>query len=367
MPFRSLRSPKICQSARSCSYVTTVSDILSASPPAAARAGAFHLSPEWFASWDAAYLRDDQRPLDIAGIALLDETARVGPLRYRRRRARTNLQTAAFDVAPGTTPDADLPRALLGNGVDVAMLDYVPSGSALLAAARTWPGSVHVAPHARAPAADCRDGYEAWLARRSKRVRHRWPRLEAHVVDTLGMTYHCLETFDDLPALLLRLFAVEASGWKGRDGTAIVCNPADRQFYTTLAHRAAAAGVLRIAMLRQGERIAAFEYSIFGGERLYVLKVGYDEAFEDASIGHVLAAIHIRDCCADPRIAWYDKLGNGMTPAPYKLRFADEIETLHRITLYAPGWRAQAVRLHDAARRRAKRLRDRWRARKRPT
>lgn len=340
-----------------------VADILSEAPAVVARRGAFHLSVDWFAAWDAAYLRKGQRPVSIDGIELLDEIVRLGPIRYRRRRARTNVHTPAFD---GTADVAgDVATRLLDGGIAVVTLDYLPEDSPLLAAAANWRHRhVRIEPHARAPAADCRGPYADWLARRSKRIRTRWPRMIGHVTQTLGMSYESFDRFDDLPALLPRLFAVEKSGWKGRNGTAIACNAANTRFYTELAHRAAAAGALRIVTLRDGDRITAFEYAILADERLFVLKVGYDEAYEDASIGHVLATLHIRDCCDDPRIAWYDKLGNGMTPTAYKLRYADTIETLWRVTLYARGWRGQAVRAYDAARRRARRLRDTWRTRK---
>ena len=322
----------------------------------------FHLTRDWFAAWDAAYLRADQQAVDWPGLALLDERAALGPIRFRRRRGRTNVHTPRFDIFPGSTIPTELPARLLEGGMDVTTIGYLPEDSPLLVAARSW--RARVEPHALAPVVDCRSDYATWLSRRSKRVRSRWPRLEAHVTGALAMHYKASERFDDLPGLLAEMFAVEASGWKGAKGTAIADSPADTLFYTRLAHRAAAAGALRIATLRQGDRLTAFEYGILAGDRLFLLKVGYHDEFELASIGHVLAALHIRDCCADPRIAWYDKLGNGMTPAAYKLRYADLCDTLYRVTLYAPTWRGQTVRLHDWARHRAKLVRDGWRARR---
>jgi CelD/BcsL family acetyltransferase involved in cellulose biosynthesis len=343
--------------------VTSVADPLSASESASGEPP-FHLTRAWFAAWDAAYL-GDARPLEAGGMALLDTRARIGPLAYRLRRSRTNVHTPRFGPLAYPAPAvADIRHALLGgSGVDVAMVDNLPEDSPVLAAARA--AGLTVAAHALAPVVDCRQPYAAWLARRSKRVRYRWPRQAANVTGTLGMRFESHERFADLPSLLAEIFKVEASGWKGRAGTAIADSAADTLFYTRLAHLAAAAGALRISVLRQGDRITAFEYGILAGDRLFLLKVGYDEAFEDASLGHVLAAMNIAECCADPRIAWYDKLGNGMTPAPYKLRFADRCDTLWRVTAYAPTWRGQAVRLHDALRARAKLARDAWRQRQR--
>lgn len=326
---------------------------------AAPQAPAFVVSPAWFEAWDAAYLAPARRA-DCEGLALLDTRAAVGPVGLRLRHARTNPHTALFDAA-GPVPDA----TELLRGADVLSLDYIPESSPLLDAATGWRRThrVRIAPHARVPVVDCRRPYADWLAARSKRLRQRWPRLEREAFGVHGLRYERLSRFDDLPILLARLFALEQAGWKGRERTAIADSPADTLFYTQLATRAAAAGALRIALLRAGERIAAFEYGVLGSDRLYVLKVSYDEAFENASIGHVLAARHIRDCCEDPEIAWYDQLGNGLTPAPYKLRYADGIEDRFRITLYAGNWRGTLAWARDAARTRAKRLRDGWRAR----
>ena len=312
--------------------------------------GDFASSAAWFEAWDAAYL-GAARAVSIGGVRLLDERGTIGPVAYRLRRSRTNPHTAVFDGDAASVT----PKALL-DGTDVVRIEYLPEESALLAAARGWRGA-RVAPHALAPVADCRAPYADWLRRRSKRVRQRWPKLERRALETLGLRYERVLRVDDLPGLLAEMFALERAGWKGREGSAIMDSAADTLFYTGLATRAIAAGALRLALLKDGARLVAFEYAVIGGDHAYVLKVAYDEAYEDASIGHVLAARHVRDCCEDAGVAWYDQLGNGMTPAPYKLRFADETHARWRVTLYAPTWRGRLVRAHDLARERVKALR----------
>ena len=322
--------------------MTGVAERLSGARRGALAAEDFATSAAWFDAWDAAYL-DSARAVSVGGLRLMD--ARRGG--YRLRRSRTNPHTAVFD---GDV--AGVTRGALLVGADVVRIDYLPGEAPLLAKARTWRGAV-VAPHALAPVADCRTPYADWLKRRSKRIRQRWPKMERHAFETLGLRYERVLRVDDLPRLLAEMVSLERAGWKGREGTAIADSAADTLFYTGLATRAMATGALRLALLRDGERLVAFEYAVVGGDRAYVLKVAYDEAYEEASLGHVLAARHIRDCCDDPSIAWYDQLGNGMTPAPYKLRFADETHERWRVTLYGGGV-GQLVRLRDAARARAK-------------
>lgn len=336
-------------------------------PPASPTTEEFHLGRGWYGAWQAAYLESGMRSLSVDGLPLIEERARLGPLPYRRLTSQTNVHTPRLDVANDDALTPDFPARLMGAGkVDMVRMEYVAGGSRLLAAARGWAGHnrITITPQALVPAVDCRRSYDQWLAGRSKRGRSRWPKLERGVIQTMGMRFEVLDGRTDLPELLADIFAVERSGWKGQEGTAISDSHADTLFYTRLAEEAAAAGALRIAVLRYHGRIVAFEYGLLSADRLFLLKVGYDETYEKQSIGHVLTVMNIRHCCEDPAIAWYDKLGNGLRPAPYKLRFADTLDTLYRITLYGPGWRSQALWLYQIARIRAKTIADRWRGRK---
>ncbi len=326
-------------------------------------AEAFHLSAGWFESWRSAYLAPGMTACVIDGLPMVADRGRLGPVGYARLRAQTNVHSALFDL-PASQPIADtLFDRLLGDR-DLVTIDYVTGESRLLAAARRWPADrVAIRPHALSPLADCRTPYEQWRARPRTPARQRWSGLESKLVDGQGMRFDIFDGRTGLQSLLDEIFAVEQSGWKGREGTSIRDNPSDLLFYTRLAERAAAAGALRIAVLKQAERIVAFEYGILGGDRLFLLKVGYDERFAEFSIGHVLAVMHIRHCCDDPAIAWYDNMGNGMTPGTHKLRFADIVDTLYRITLYGDGWRGRLMHYYHAGRDRAKQARDYWRTR----
>jgi CelD/BcsL family acetyltransferase involved in cellulose biosynthesis len=82
-----------------------------------------------------------------------------------------------------------------------------------------------------------------------------------------------------LTSHLEELFRVEASGWKGRQGSAILYQPPILRFYTEYAQSAAETGSLRLFFLRVGGKTVAARMGVEHGNRLWDLRLGYDEAF----------------------------------------------------------------------------------------
>ncbi|HEX8446363.1 MAG TPA: GNAT family N-acetyltransferase [Sphingomonas sp.] len=316
----------------------------------------FHNSDAWFRAWRDAYMPATAREYTLDGMTLLSEARRFGPIRFRCLRSFTNLHTIRLDLPPGAS-GRPAPCAGDWDSIEIA---YLPADCPLVAAARSWGRRVHCDVFARAPVTDCRRPFASWLAGRSKRDRRRWLKLERDLIDGAGMTFAVEQDGSD--TVLAEVLALEAAGWKGRNGSAIRNSAADTLFYTRIWHAAAAAGKLRVATLRHRGRLVAFEYGLLGGDRLFVPKASFDEAWAAQSPGHVLAMLHIRACCDDPAIGCYDVLGNGLTPAAHKMRFADRLDDLYRVRIYGAGWRGTLLWTVASARRGAKRLRDRWRA-----
>ncbi len=87
---------------------------------------------------------------------------------------------------------------------------------------------------------------------------------------------------------LEELYRVEASGWKGREGSAILCQPHIFQFYTKYAHSAAEAGMLRLFFLRIAGKTVAARMAVEHSNRLWDLRLGYDETFSRCAPGVLL-------------------------------------------------------------------------------
>jgi CelD/BcsL family acetyltransferase involved in cellulose biosynthesis len=301
----------------------------------------FHLSAAWARCWAEAYGEGRPLVLDLGGaiLRLSRRKARLGPIRFSLLSSATNLQTCYFDLEGGGASRealAALPTRLLRTGAAQVRIDWLPENSALLAAARDW-RPTHLAlvePFALSPIADCHRDFETFLADAGSSVAKYWKNCRRHILHG-SLDFSIVRGGPGLGDLIDEMFALEASGWKGRDGTAIVSNPRDAAFYRGLAFAAAEAGALRIALLREEGRLIAFEYCVVGGDSVLAMKVGYDETRRRLQPGHMLALMNIRDACADASLSAYDMLGNGLRIAPYKARFATGARALYRIRLFA--------------------------------
>lgn len=112
-----------------------------------------------------------------------------------------------------------------------------------------------------------------------------------------------------LSALLAEAFTVEASGWKGRQGTAIASSACTRTFYERVAQWAAREGLLRLAFLRVDGRALGVDLAIEHGGVQYLLKTGYDESARACAPGKLLRWKVLEDC-AVRGLSTYELLGH---------------------------------------------------------
>jgi len=100
---------------------------------------------------------------------------------------------------------------------------------------------------------------------------------------------------DDLEQALHDGFHIEGSGWKRDEGTAILCLEDVDAFYRRLAPRAAKAGILRLMFLKVGESRIAFAYILEQANKMYALKVGYDQSYSAYSPSKLLCYFTLQD------------------------------------------------------------------------
>jgi CelD/BcsL family acetyltransferase involved in cellulose biosynthesis len=158
----------------------------------------------------------------------------------------------------------------------------------------------------------------------------------------------------DLDALL----ALEASGWKGKGGTAIAGDAALVAHYRAFAETAAAQGWLRLYMLELNEKLIAADYGCVFRNCGYLIKTAYDEDLGRFAPGLVLRAA-VLGASIEEGLERYDLLGG---PDGYKLRWADKLRGRSAIRGFRGARAAPAYAWHSSLRPALKGARDRAKA-----
>lgn len=132
-------------------------------------------------------------------------------------------------------------------------------------------------------------------------------------------------------------FALEASGWKGAAGGAVLSRPAAHRFYMDLTAWASSVGALRLFQLRVDGRSIAFALNIERGGVVSGLKLAYDECYQSYSPGVLLNQSALEYCFAASGIRRFDFLGEAER---HKTEWTDDSEVQLQVELFAPGTRS---------------------------
>lgn len=299
---------------------------------------------EWFEAWIDAFGNDTAgiwRPApgdgDDCAVAYCREHVRLGPaLRIKAAVGATNDHTPRYDIlGVPADPTALFERMLRELGVSLLRFDYLSHDSNLLDACRRAPPrlSYTIDFCEDSPYVDCDlDWNDYWAGLGSTRTL--WARRERKLMSEEGTTFRCLADWNEVQPLLDRIYDVEASGWKGREGTAIRQSTATLHFYNRCIAQWAREGWLRLFTLSVGEDIVAFQINVLFRGVLFQLKVGYDERYAKLSPGQVLQLQILRWAFARPEVHVYDMLGGGGKAGATKRKWATAAEPLYSLTVF---------------------------------
>jgi CelD/BcsL family acetyltransferase involved in cellulose biosynthesis len=145
---------------------------------------------------------------------------------------------------------------------------------------------------------------EALGAKKLKELRRQRHRLAEHGEVTFGIA----RTPDDVTRALEVFLKLEAGGWKGGRGTALLQSEGDATFIRRAAAALARNGQCEIATLSAGAVPVAAAIIVRHQDRAFYFKLGVDERFSRFSPGVQLTLELTRHFCADPAIATVDSL-----------------------------------------------------------
>ncbi|MEZ5812251.1 MAG: GNAT family N-acetyltransferase [Rhizobiaceae bacterium] len=139
-------------------------------------------------------------------------------------------------------------------------------------------------------------------------------RLKRRLADKGELVYHVARQADEIRLGLETFLTLEASGWKGRAGTAMVIDRFRAAFAREAVHRLSQHDLCRIHSLQlDGRTIASLIVFIEAGVA-YTWKTAYDEAWQAWSPGTLLAVEVTRNHLEDPNIVATDSCAHADHP-----------------------------------------------------
>jgi CelD/BcsL family acetyltransferase involved in cellulose biosynthesis len=240
------------------------------------------LRPGWFELWSRSF------PSSSSCILIVREQGRlegVLPL-VRRRRAvvsMTNDHTPGFDLIAGSEGAAlALARELFAMRANRVTIDYIDGAAtgmrALRTAARASGYRTAVRGWERPPYVNVEGSWEAYERGLDGKLRRDLARRRRRLGELGSVSVEVHDGAERLAQLLEEGFALEPSGWKNAQSSAIVSRPETREFYTGLARWGVERGILRLSFLRLDERPIAFQFGLEDGGAYFFVKGGYDPA-----------------------------------------------------------------------------------------
>jgi CelD/BcsL family acetyltransferase involved in cellulose biosynthesis len=134
---------------------------------------------------------------------------------------------------------------------------------------------------------------------------------------------------------------LEAAAWKGKARTAISSDEKVSRFYSMLATRAARHGWMRLHFLRAGHVRVAFDYSLCYGNKMHLLKLGYDPAYAPFSPSNLLLC-KVLEGAFEEGLSEYDLLGANVE---WKRSWTNQARPYYWLFVFAPGFKGRLLHL----------------------
>ena len=293
-------------------------------------------SPQWFTAWlkyfggPNARLWQDREGGEQAAIAIQRERAAIGPFSIAVGCAAANSHTPRFDALGKLGSASSVERLMRETNVAMLSFPYLSPQSQLLRMVQSS-GLLHQVEFCEAaPFIDCRGSWDDYWQSRGK-SRTEWARRERRLVDDQKARCVLLTEWQEIEPIFEQILAIEASGWKGQEGSAIVQSPQTLGFYKEMARYWSEAGALRLFVLYIGEQAVAFELNAEYRGVLNCIKHGYDEALAKQGPGQVLRIQVLKWAFAQPSVKLFDMYG---PETEAKMKWATGVETLQSLRVF---------------------------------
>jgi Acetyltransferase (GNAT) domain len=144
----------------------------------------------------------------------------------------------------------------------------------------------------------------------SKKKIKEYRRLAQRLSEQGDMRFERLQPGADVQPWLDEFLRLEASGWKGREGSAFASKAPDRRYFTEIVTQAHARGRLALLALRLDGVAIAMKCNFVGSDGAWSFKIGFEESHAKYSPGVLLELENIR-------IAFDERKAGNLTTAAF--------------------------------------------------
>ena len=284
------------------------------------RSAPFH-RPEWI----TAYLQAFEPQAEIALVTASAGDRLVGVLPLIRKRCwfagiplrelagTANIHSVRFDLVQSRCADGESSLEAIWNllkrtpGWDMLRLPLIPENSAsqkLLSRASADGYPILNIPFHESPILHMQvdeKGQYNWLGGTSRHFRHELRRFARLLKEETGYEPQLVRRSNPEPEILERFYDLEASGWKGEEGSAIKCNPEVRAFYDQIVREGSARGYFCLHTLETNGVIVAGAMSVETEECYHPMKIAYNEGLRRGGPGQLLFNGILAEC-AEKRV-----------------------------------------------------------------
>lgn len=291
-------------------------------------------SMAWLRPWWDAFAGSDRLALAVGWSG--GELVAALPLRRRRGQLRT-LTNDHTPVCRPVARDAAVLEAFLRQVIAAVdgtlVLEALPAEDAGLAVAlvEAQKGRLLalVGRHHTSPFVDTSGSLGDYRRDRRKHLGET-ERRRRKLVREHDLELRLIERLEAPEEILREGLELEARGWKGRSGTAILSSPRTTAFYLDVARRFQERGELRLSWLRLDGRMVAFDLALLVDGRYHLLKTAYDEALRRHGPGMVLR-LAVVERCFELGLASHEFLGDDM---PWKRAFSTGVREHRQLRLF---------------------------------
>ena len=179
------------------------------------------------------------------------------------------------------------------------------------------------------------DAYWETHVRAKKRKEIR--RLEKRLAELGAVESRRLDDRSELTLWCAAFLALEASGWKGREGSALDCKPADAAFFRAACAAAFDAGRLHFLRMDIDGQPIAMLVNFRHGAGAFSFKIAFDEQYGRFSPGVLIEIANLQAVQDDDAIDWMDSCAAPDHPMIDSLWAERRSIVQYRIALHGGG------------------------------